>query len=1694
MLDIKQLVQNLANNYTLVVEGGNAVDGVVRINQENVQATLRDIYSKLFPALKLDDTNTAILGSTGKRLPGGSSGDIDIGIDKKAAKIDNFNAWSKYVANAANRLKIDYNVLSGLKEISLKWPISNEDGKQKNKFVQVDLMPVDDLEFNKFSKFTPQETADQPYYKSTIRNSILATLAHVLEVKVNKTGSVAGVGDDVPVDVVKYHYDLDAGLEQRHVVRKQKKDGTYNKTWTILDKKLVVTKPQKIIDIFFGKGHKVEDVESPVKTWELAMKSPLLKDKKNMEKFIKDLRADLEPKLERQGITLPPSIAKALKLQESEKLDEAGRKGQDFSAIDSPREALTKIHQLTGSKLKDFLQDFKDGLDDSSLLIKTTPKIDGHPFRVAWIDDKAYIETSYSGLMGAEEIKNQHIPKHEQQFFDYINKQDKTALFKELKRYNLTGIKILGELLANGKDFADDNGTITYVGTTYDATKLGKLGSVVVIDIKGATLEELTDLKPDVKKKIIDFLALKFSDKNASYFDINQFAQDIDISEEDFPSELVSTIKDNDISSMKSSVANDVKMQINAALTDIFKDKFKNPSIMKKDDKSLEGVAFELNGKLYGVHYQSWKDIRQGYYKDIDEIKDFVKIFLAKLTDMTPMTPISKMVNTIRADLPTYQAKYKKMYKKFLSRRKELVDKMMSDKTLPKFVRSVGQDRAKTLLSKFKDADITDDVNSLLNIIVGPVKDMKGKTVAIIPGSFRPPHKGHLALIEHYSKLADEVIVAVSGQANVSAQRPDKFGRTMPNYVVGQILKIYCDAYGLKNVKIAMTMKLMQWVGWKIKTMKNVKIMLGVSGKDDASRFSAFTSDRFKKNNPDIEILPIEKNSMDAVKQGDENVSATYVRQNIDDKKILKKVLPSKLTDKQFDEVYELMNPPSGKYPSMDDKRTADALFVPESDKMVNESGSAFDDVVRIDAENVDDTIADFKKKFCKFAKIKDNDVVPLGSTGKRLPGQSSGDLDLGISLTAVSKSGVDIEDKNAWFDFCKKFADTEDVKYYEYKARGLTSVRWPIVNSDGKQSHKFVQIDMIPHKNLKMLQWGMYQSKEVPGQDYDKSAVRALLLQAIVKMGFLKVLKTGNVPKEGKDVPVKIERYEYKQNDGLFKMIKERPLKKDGTYGTTWKDVNKHKVTDDPQKIIDFIFGNSSYAPDNLLSVKEIWDAFVKSKFYKDKDLRAKIQKDFEDKMEQFKFPYPKYVKFTESVEEAEDSKSRVAVIITDGTNTIVGKAPQQMKKTENCCDLFKGHAEVGEKLEDAAKREVYEEAGIKLDSIVKISDALKYSKGTTLTFFKAKVDKLPDVSSLKCKSFYEYNGKKFPEIAAYLKISLDDLPKYLYKGLAKLIIDNDIIAAVKKDIESESEEVCEGGNAVSDVVRINKSNVESTVEQFKKKVLPLLDINDKDTAILGSAGKKETSGDIDIGIDKIKNIRQFLVDAEKKLNANDIENYISWGFNEISIRWPIENSDGKQKNKFVQIDLMPCENLSMLKWGMHSPTQEESKYKGVVRNLLLCDIAAFTDRKTIETVEVNGKEQPIVYERYVLLTQQGLFRKTYSFKGKKPGTLKKTPDKTNAKFITSDPTKIVKLIFGASVKPEDVMTIDDLWKVFKKTPMYKDASIRSQILKKTVTELKSRSGLKYPSYIEQAINESYVQIITNKLINELFNSVCIS
>ena len=47
------------------------------------------------------------------------------------------------------------------------------------------------------------------------------------------------------------------------------------------------------------------------------------------------------------------------------------------------------------------------------------------------------------------------------------------------------------------------------------------------------------------------------------------------------------------------------------------------------------------------------------------------------------------------------------------------------------------------------------------------------KTIAIVPGAFKPPHKGHLDMVRKYAAMADEVIVLIS--------MPTKSGRSLPN-------------------------------------------------------------------------------------------------------------------------------------------------------------------------------------------------------------------------------------------------------------------------------------------------------------------------------------------------------------------------------------------------------------------------------------------------------------------------------------------------------------------------------------------------------------------------------------------------------------------------------------------------------------------------------------------------------------------------------------------------------------------------------------------------------------------------------------------------------------------------------------------------------------------------------------------------
>ena len=373
----------------------------------------------------------------------------------------------------------------------------------------------------------------------------------------------------------------------------------------------------------------------------------------------------------------------------------------------------------------------------------------------------------------------------------------------------------------------------------------------------------------------------------------------------------------------------------------------------------------------------------------------------------------------------------------------------------------------------------------------------------------------------------------------------------MPNFVAGEILEIYCKAAHLDNVQIAMTLNPMNWISATVRHFSNCKVMFGLSKKDDISRFEAFTTDRFKDTLQNVEILPIEENAIDATQEGDENVSATYVRDHIDDKEALRKVLPSELSDEQFEEVYSILNPEGGEYPSMTDQTRADKF---NSKQKVNEGGHAKTDCpeelkARINQENVEATLQDIYRRLLPRLGLTKDDVASVGSTGKKLPGGTSGDIDLAMPQEKVM-AGTGCETPEEFIDYCQELFDELDIYDATAKGYGWKSVScfWPIANEDGKQDGKYVQLDFVITTNMRFVKWGMHGSQEVPVPDGEKpedvnpkSGVRNAIFEAIARGGHVKVLSYADVPGEGKHQPVEMERYDYKFNVGLSKVKRAR-------------------------------------------------------------------------------------------------------------------------------------------------------------------------------------------------------------------------------------------------------------------------------------------------------------------------------------------------------------------------------------------------------------------------------------------------------------------------------------------------------------------------------------------------------------------------
>jgi len=190
------------------------------------------------------------------------------------------------------------------------------------------------------------------------------------------------------------------------------------------------------------------------------------------------------------------------------------------------------------------------------------------------------------------------------------------------------------------------------------------------------------------------------------------------------------------------------------------------------------------------------------------------------------------------------------------------------------------------------------------------------------------------------------------------------------------------------------------------------------------------------------------------------------------------------------------------------------------------------------------------------------------------------------------------------------------------------------------------------------------------------------------------------------------------------------------------------------------------------------------------------------------------------------------------------------------------------------------------------------------------------------------------------------------------------------------DGEQVSESGSAPG-VGAIHHNEIAPTLQRLEKQLgIPLL------KNALGSVGKKEFSGDIDIAVQLDKDQQDEFQKKLEQTQGLDFIRKTSVFITSADIVGydPKKQADDKERTGKVQIDFMPGD-VEFMKNYYHSPHSKSmsqdgrhSEYKGVHRNIMVATMVANLDTKASEETTSDGR--PLELERWMFSPTDGMVR----------------------------------------------------------------------------------------------------------------------
>lgn len=249
--------------------------------------------------------------------------------------------------------------------------------------------------------------------------------------------------------------------------------------------------------------------------------------------------------------------------------------------------------------------------------------------------------------------------------------------------------------------------------------------------------------------------------------------------------------------------------------------------------------------------------------------------------------------------------------------------------------------------------------------------------------------------------------------------------------------------------------------------------------------------------------------------------------------------------------------------------------------------------------------------------------------------------------------------------------------------------------------------------------------------------------------------------------------------------------------------------------------------------------------------------------------------------------------------------------------------------------------------------------------------------------------------------------------------------------------------GNAFPhlDMVRVRREDVLPTVDHVASTLaMPGFTTRLALDSLMGSAGKQETSGDLDFAINDrpaifvgqpvlpIFDLRAFAERARATLPPGHVQTKTLKG-GQFQTAFPIAGDPSKG---FVQVDFIRG-NPEWLKFSHFSPGKDFSPYKGVMMSTMLGVLAKM--RKDFELLE---GEDRIARVGLKFDLELGLFREWKYRKKEGQGLSVVTADEFETAIQQSprfsrlgyvdEPNEVLRLLFGQPVEQEEVNTFEKM------------------------------------------------------------------